>query len=172
MVVVKTQDGFWNPPAEITLSGTGVGPVFESSVTPGGEIDFGEVQVDSFFDVMIQIENVTTDGDLGDLTDLTLLSAEISGADADMFSLVGFLPGTVLSVLDIESLVVRFDTAAAASGHRSAMLTITTDQGAAFGDEGDQFVFQLDGTAVPEPSSLLLLAVGATVLLACGRRGR
>ena len=45
----------------------------------------------------LSISNITSDADLGALTDLTLLSAQISGADAGMFSLLNFAAGSRLN---------------------------------------------------------------------------
>jgi len=145
----------------LQLSATGVGPEFASSVAPGSTLGFGEVPIDSFFDVFFDISNDTPDAELGVLTTLTLLSASFSGPDADRFSLVGFTPGTGLAKSEDETIQVRFDPGTDPIGPKSATLTITTDQGAAFGSVGDAFDFNLSATSVPAPSSLVgLVSMG------------
>ena len=160
--------------SEINLSGTGVGPKFDSSTLPGGVIDFGEVMIGLSQDAFLNIMNVTSDEDLGDLTGLTLLSATITGEDPLHFSVVGFSPGVVLSKSDGEVIQILFDTSGADLGSTvHAKLRILTDQNVPFGGSGDAFTFDLVATVVlPEPSSLALCSVLAGFGIAMGLRRR
>ena len=140
------------------LTGQGVGPEFSASTGP--LIDFGDVNgADGIPAIeLLDIANATPDGDLGSLTDLTLLSALFSGADAGVFALSGFTPGAVLSAGAIDNLFLSF--LPDARGSFSATLTFLTDQNAAFGAAGSAFSFTLQGASVPEPSTLLLAGLG------------
>ena len=140
----------------VTFSGTGVGPTFGSSITPGSTIDFGSVAGASSQKPLV-LSNATLDNDLGALTNLTLLSANFTGADASMFSLPSFAPNTLLSKGGSLNLNINFANSGAPGVH-TAMLTFATDQNAALGGSGGTFSYQLTATAVPEPSILLLLA--------------
>jgi hypothetical protein len=61
-------------------------------------------------------------------------------------------------------------------GAKFATLTLTTDQGAAFGGSGAQFTWDLTGNVVqassdiPEPAAITLLALGGLALAARRRR--
>ncbi len=128
----------------LTLTGTGVGPMFDSSAA---SLDFGEVGSGASPSLGLDITNDTSDPDLGNLTDLTLVSAVITGPDAGLFQLNGFTPGTVLSKGEVANLSVQFN-ASGPPGAKSATLTFNTDQGAAFGGSGDSFDVPLTGTVV------------------------
>lgn len=128
----------------LTLMGTGVGPTFDSSEA---SLDFGEVGSGASPSLGLDITNDTADADLGNLTDLTLASAVITGPDAGLFQLNGFTPGTVLSKGQVANLSVQFN-ASGPPGAKSATLTFNTDQGAAFGGAGDSFDVPLTGTVV------------------------
>lgn len=123
---------------EVTLTGNGVGPVFSSDLPPGSILDFGSAAMQT-----LTISNLTPDPDLGDLTDLTLLSAMISGPDAALFSIDGFSPGTVLSKADTLNLGLGLDSQG--GGQRNAVLTLTTDQGGPFGEAAASFQYSLTG---------------------------
>ncbi len=128
------------------LKGVGVGPEFGSSRVPGSVIDFGEVASGQTSLQSLNVSNITPEGNLGNLTDLTLLSAIITGPDAGMFSLRLFTPGTVLSAAEAIDLDLSFDPQGQ-SGAFQAMLQLTTDQGAAFGAAGQLFAYQLAGSS-------------------------
>jgi len=150
-----------------TITGTGVGPVFDSSVPPGGVIDFGAVVLGGNALRQLLVSNISTDPNGGDpsLTDLTLLAAEITGPDAALFSLIGFSAGTVLSQAEADIFDIAF-SASGPTGAKTAVLALTTDQGAALGESGATFTFGLTGTvlqtngAIPEPAALGLVALG------------
>ena len=147
-----------------TLAGTGVGPVFSSQPPEGSLFDFGEVAIGEVAEQALTLYNVTSDGDLGALTDLTLLSAWIVGDGAECFDLGGFTPGTVLEQGQWVKLSVGFHPKEPL-GKKTAKLVIVTDQNAAFGQSGDSFGFTLEGAAVPEPATLALLTLGGAALL-------
>ena len=150
----------------ITLQGNAVGPEYESTPAPGSTMDFGDVGVGGMMSQLFQVRNASPDPDFGVLTDLTLLSATITG-DPD-FS-INLVPGTVLSVGQSINLSVTF--APILHGLRTAKLTIRTYQGAAFCQPGAAFKYNLTGIGVPEPSTIILGLAGVTVLLRPRRRG-
>jgi len=146
------------------LSGQGVGPLYHSYIAnqgTGSTLDFGTVPQADLKSLFLYITNASMDSDGGNtaLTDLTLLSAEITGTDAELFSVVGFAPGTVLHETDALNLEIAYN-GTGAHGDRSATLTIVTDQGAALGATGDAFTYPITASLAPEPGSLVLLAIG------------
>ena len=116
-----------------TLTGTGVSPVYSSSVAPNSTIDFGTVEAYSYNEYVLRIQNITPDSELGNLTNMTLLSAAISGIDASWFSIENFTPGTVLGKNGYIDLVLRATNPEWRWIFRNATLTIVTDENAAFG---------------------------------------
>lgn len=172
-VVIATANGSangWNQ-AElvgVNLLGQSVGPNFASGPTPGSLItvfDNSHPGPPSGTNVLA-ISNTSTDPHGGDttLTDLTLLGYSLTGPDATAFSLLGFNPGQVLG----QGQGVSFNLASdplLGPGRHYAFLTLFTDQGAAFGQLGESFVFVLEARMIPEPGSLvvwsLLVAAGA-----------
>ncbi|NUM33998.1 MAG: choice-of-anchor D domain-containing protein [Candidatus Brocadiae bacterium] len=141
--------------SSLTLTGTGVSPVFHSSVAAGSTIDFGEVGY--IGTQTLTIQNITADANLGDLTDMTLLSATITGPDASYFTLEGFTPGMKLSKSQLQNLTIRFMHEYMGSHQygyiRNATLTFTTDVGAALGVAGATYSFNLQATTIPEPAT-------------------
>lgn len=137
----------------VTLQGTGVGPMFQASA---GMIDFGQRVLGNSGNLPLTLSNVTPDPNQGNaaLTNLTVLSATISGSDAGLFSLTAFNPGMVLSQGGLANLSVEF-SAAGALGVKTAMLTLQTDQGAALGGMGQAFTIQLGGQVVAPTAPLL-----------------
>ena len=142
----------------VTLSGTGVGPVYGSSTPSGGTLSFAALSGSN----MLTISNTTSDPNLGSLTSLTLLSAHLSGVDASLFSLANFTAGVQLAKGGTFGL--ELDYSSSDAGPHSAQLTIVTDEGAALGAAGDKFTYNLGAAgvviAVPEPGSLQLLLAG------------
>ncbi len=128
--------------AALSLAGTGVGPDLGSSASG---LDFGEVESGTQPSLPLEIRNDTTDPDLGNLTGLTLVSAEITGPDAGQFDLEGFAAGTVLAKGESVNLSVEFD-ASGGIGAKSATLRLQTDQGTALGGSGQAFDFPLTAT--------------------------
>jgi hypothetical protein len=159
--IAITTDGGNNT---VTLAGKGVGPVFDDNAPVSG-LDLGGVYPnDPPALSTLRIFNESTDTEIGDLTDLSIVSAVISGTDAGFFSAPGFLPGTTVERADATDLQVEFDPQGADPGVRNALLTLVTDQNAAFGGSGDIFVYDLAGEIVPEPATLGMLALLALSL--------
>ncbi|MEX0702783.1 MAG: choice-of-anchor D domain-containing protein [Planctomycetales bacterium] len=163
--------------APLNLSGTGVGPIYDSTPAPGSTLDFGTVDIGDSASLNLDVTNLSTEiGSADPLTDLTLLSATFSGPDAAAFSIVGFTDGMVLSELDVANFQVVFN-ASAPPGLKTAVLTILTDEGAALGQAGNSFTYDLQGFAqlaapVPEPTSLALWAIGGLGMAFAARRRR
>ena len=168
VTVSSNEDGNSNA----TLTSTGVSPVFNSSVNPGTTIDFGMIHLNSSVqdhpDIpptkyeTITISNITADADLGNLTDLSILNAYITGDG--IFDIIDFTP-TVLGKNGTLELTIRYSTimahnggVAPSKGIKNAVLTLVTDQNAAFGQNGDVFTFNLTGEVVPEPGTIFLLS--------------
>lgn len=147
--------------ANVTLNATGVGPEFSSDAPEAEPIDLGQAAVNGTTGTDLAVGNTTTDLGLPDsLTGLTLLGYQITGDNADLFSLTGFTPNTVLSAGDLTDLHLLL-TADETLGVKTATLTLFTDQGAALGQAGDSFSFDLTAevvTVIPTPSSALCLA--------------
>jgi hypothetical protein len=133
----------------VVLAGRGVGPQFNSAAT----LEFGPMNPGGTHAENLALSNSTPDGDLGILTNLTLLSAAITGPDASRFSLPGFSAGSVLAAGGALNLDVEFDAASATPGSYEATLTFTTDEHAAPGGAGQQFVVHLSASVVA-PASL------------------
>jgi hypothetical protein len=127
-----------------TLSGTGVGPDFRSDAPPTVPFDFGAVPIGGAVSRSLRISNATPDGNLGSLTDLTILSVSFGGPDAGNFSLPAFSP-VVIPGGGANTLALQFSGIASAAGNKQSLLTLTTDQGAAKGQPGLQFRFDLIG---------------------------
>jgi hypothetical protein len=147
-----------------------VGPQIDSLFGAGGVFDVGDVAAGD--DILMAFRNASGDPALGDLTSLTLFSALLGGADAGLFSLVGFAP----DVLEAGENGVGFSLHAGnGSGAFSFTLSVLTDQFANFGSAGQTFVYTFNGhfldaaNGVPEPASVALV-LGALGVLAAARR--
>ncbi len=147
-----------------TLTGTGVSPVYSSSVAPNTTIDFGTVDKDQTLSRTLTIQNITPDADLGNLTNLTLISATISGADASYFSLANFTPGMVLSKNGSFDLGITVNNPDHLVSMRYATLTIVTDVNSAFGVAGNVYTYQLQAYTVPEPSTCIFMSLVCILL--------
>jgi hypothetical protein len=132
----------------------------KSVITPGGgnSVTFEEQGAI----VSFTLANLFATG--GALSGLNILSATLSGENADQFSLSGFQNG-LISTGGSELLGIL----ANGNGLNSALLTLETDYLAAngLGTPGESFTFNL--TQIPEPSTALLTVLGALALL---RRNR
>jgi len=151
-----------------TLTGQGVGPVYQSVSAPASTISFGLVRPGLLTTEDLVISNVSSDPGGITLTGLTLLSGSRSGPQAGNFTLE---PGTIGEVLsEGDSTTLAIDFTGLNNGLYTADLTILTDQDAAFGTPGDSFSYVLQATVVPEPSSLALLGAAIAGLVTRMRR--
>ncbi|NLF07841.1 MAG: choice-of-anchor D domain-containing protein [Pirellulaceae bacterium] len=157
----------------VELAGQGVGPDFFSDLAPGSTLDFGLVPQADLKSIFLEISNASTDPNGGDttLTAMTILGIEITGDDAALFSVEGFTPGMILNQGDAFSLEIAYN-GTGEHGDRSAVLTILTDEGAAFGLDGNGFVYQVNASLAPEPGALALLAVAGLFAAGMIRRRR
>jgi hypothetical protein len=118
----------------------------------------------------LDVSNISADlATQDDLTALSLLTATLSGPEANLFSLSNFTTDTILfeqQSTDLDLSVL--DPSSLAPGTYSAILTIQTDQSADFASPGQSFSYDVTFTAVPEPTSIAMLFPGGFVLL--GRR--
>jgi hypothetical protein len=148
------------------LNGQGVGPIFQSDLAPGSTLEYGSVSRFQKQDGLITLTNNSTDnlnGGSSSLTDLTILSAQISGAGASLFVLNGLESGPfTLHENNANSLVldVQYEGAGSA-GDYSALLTVTTDEGAALGASGDVYTFPIHITLTSDPAPLAMGAIGS-----------
>lgn len=149
----------------VDIAGYGVGPEFSSDIAPDSILDFGDVPQADTKSLFLEVSNITADPDGGDttLTDLTLISALITGDDAELFSVEGFTAGTVLHAGDSLSVEIAYN-GTGEHGDRAAVLTIVTDEGAVYGMDGNGFVWQIEASLQPEPGSLVLLAIAGLVI--------
>jgi hypothetical protein len=167
--------------ASPTLEGTlelmveGVGPVFGADAE---EIAFGGVAAGETRERVLRLFNLTTDAGPPDLVGLTLLDAVIEGLAKDLFTLSGFLPGTVLGPGGFVDLVITFTAPWMFGFFDDAVLVIATDQGVPFClgpvgacQRGESFTLALSGASVAAPGPLaLLLPLAALWWLAAPRR--
>ncbi|MGD9644803.1 MAG: beta strand repeat-containing protein, partial [Pirellulales bacterium] len=129
------------------LSGKGVGPVFTSVPS----VTLNPVSAGAVVAQNVNVLNSTSDGDLGALTNMTLVSASITGPDAGRFSLPNFTPGTVITAGGIQGNLLQFSAVGAAAGSYNATLTFTTDVGTALGAAGTQYSIPLTAVVVAVP---------------------
>ena len=158
-------------PGTLTLSGTGVGPLYQSTPAPGGTINFGTVAQGTTGVKDLLVSNGSTDPGAPALTGLTLLTAGVTGGVG--FTLANFTAGTILNEGNMFDLKIDFSSLT--SGPESATLAIQTDQGAALGTAGAVFDYTLTANVAPapEPSALAALAgLGAYAGFAAIRRRR
>jgi hypothetical protein len=159
----------------VALSGSGVGPQFSAGATPGAILDFGPVAVGTTGLIELTIANLADFGGLADaLTGLTLTELMLTGIGTARLDIGGFVVGEVLSETEQRVLSLAF-APLAAGDLLDALLTIRTDQGAAFGGDGLGFDFRLTGRAVAAaslPGTPLLMLVGLIPLALRLPRGR
>ncbi|MGE0222915.1 MAG: beta strand repeat-containing protein, partial [Acetobacteraceae bacterium] len=167
-----------------TVSAQGVGPTLQSklgttintptavpngaTVTTGPTIDFGTVGWYTTT-VLLNLANITADLNGGNdaLTDLTINSFAIAGADASKFSAT-LTPGTVIH--KGSSIYLPISVLDTSNGILNGTLTLFTDQSVALGGVGDTFTYQLLATVVPEPASVVAFCSGLVGLAAVRRR--
>lgn len=152
----------------INFSGVGVGPDYQSVQAPGSTIIFPDTYAGFSSFQTIQITNATTDIGSLSLVGLTLSGASITGDP--QFSVVGFAP-TVLGPGGIYTLTLEFDANLPLT-LRNGVLTIQTDQNAAFGGIGSTFVYNLQAQVVPEPGTIVIWSVLALAFGVVGYRRR
>ena len=132
----------------VTLTGTGVGPAVSSSLPAGSTLNYGTVVTSQSSSRGLTVANLTTDANLGSLTNLDILSMSLSGAGAGSFQVSGVTAGTALSKSQSATLQVAFAPPLGAEGPKSATLTVLTDQNAASGAAGQSLSFSLTGLAI------------------------
>jgi hypothetical protein len=171
-----------------TVTGTAVSPVFTSSIQGAGAtntpnavaqgatgtalqtIAFGTVSYAESKTINLVLQNTSTDlpGNIGSaLTNLSILSYSIAGANAGAFSISSL--GSVIT--EGGNLVVPITIVGTAKvGALGSTLSIFTDESAGFGGVGDTFTYALSGFSVPEPTSLAALGAGLLGLASTRRR--
>lgn len=161
-----------NSTANLSLEGMGVGPIFDSNqgTGTGGTINFGTVLIGDTATVTFDLMNITTDPNGGDstLTDLTVF--DVLSTDPQ-FAVTGFTTNSVIEAGDLLSFSLEFSPSS--TGSFSDLLTILSDQDAAFGSTGTSFLFSLQGVGfIPEPGTFALLLVAASLTLSRSFRRR
>lgn len=167
----------------------GVGPVYASSITGAGTtntptsvsngsigaasstISLGSVGYQKSATVYLNLQNTTTDPGAASLTNLTIESYSIAGANAGAFS-ISLASGSIIT--EGGQLLVPITVTDNTPGvfALNSSLTIFTDESAALGGVGDTFTYSLTAMAVPEPASLAVFGAGLAGLSSMRRRRR
>ncbi len=134
----------------VTLSATGVGPTLSTGIASGGTLSFGKAVSPQQPSQSNTISNVTTDANLGALTNLDIVSAVLSGTGASMFSLSGVVSGSTLSKGQSGNLNITFSPSIGFTGSATATLTLVTDEGAANGVAGKTATYTVTGLGAME----------------------
>ncbi len=132
----------------VTITGTGVGPAVSSSLPTGSTLNFGALVTSQTSSKGLTVANLTSDANLGALTNLDILSMTLSGAGSGSFQVTGVTAGTNLSKSQSATMQVEFTPPLGVEGFKNATLTILTDQGAASGSAGQSLSFTLTGDAI------------------------
>jgi len=131
---------------DVVLVGQGVGPVYSSAPNPGGTINVGRVLAGAGAG-LLPISNTTNDGDLVELTDMTLRSLKFTGTDGAAFNLTGIADGRVLRA-GVAGATGTIGTKIVPRGTKTALLTVDTDVDTAFGADGRDFAYTVNATVV------------------------
>ena len=165
-----------------TLTGQGVGPEFQSkaggttyanstaignSTIAAGTISTGAYKTAATTTMAITLSNISTDAGSASLTDLTLESFTLSGANASDFSVVGFTTNTVLA--EAQSVTVTLDFSGPTVGNYTADLNFTTDEGTSLGGAGAVFSYALSAK-IPAPATMITFGMGLAGLAWARRR--
>jgi hypothetical protein len=177
---------------QVTLTGTGVGPVLASSqlgktlelsgegnngvplfanYNGGTMVNFGTVDLGKQNMRSITISNATTDpkGNPA-LTGLSVLGGNFAGPGANAFS-IGDSIAEILGPNAKDTIDLLFKPTQI--GFFDAIFNLSTDEDAAFGSVGDIYTVRVSGRAiVPEPMSLSLLGISILMAGAARRRAR
>jgi hypothetical protein len=157
----------------LTLTATAVGPTYESQINGttytnstaigAATVSAGTVSIAARKGVTstttITVANISNDATPATLTDLTLESFSLSGANASDFSVVGFSTDT--TVAENTSVTVTLDFSGPTVGIYNADLTFDTDQGApsGYGGAGAMFAYVLTAS-IPEPATVITFGIG------------
>ncbi|MBI1367372.1 MAG: hypothetical protein GC162_01825 [Planctomycetes bacterium] len=121
-------------------------PLFASIVAPNGVLDFGYATLGTAPTVDLIVFNNSPNNydNIPGLTNLTILSAAITGLDASKYSLINFTPGMTVARGLSFNLTIALD-ASAEGDFDNALLTLLTDQGAGLGLPGQSYSYTLHG---------------------------
>ena len=169
-----------------TLTATGVGPVYTSSISTGtvantptavangatgtasSTISVGTVAYGKSNTVFLNLWNTSTDVG-GSLTNLTIERYSISGANASSFSIGTFTANSIITEGG-ELILPITVTSSSGAGPLTSTLTIFTDESTGLGGVGDTFTYLLSARSIPEPTSLAVLGAGLAGLASFRRR--
>jgi hypothetical protein len=143
-----------------------VGPIYYATPSPTIDLSNGPQT--------LEVTNESTDlGTEDELTALTLISATLSGPEANLFSVNGFSSDTVLYETQSTGIDLSvIDPSALTYGTYSATLTVLTDQSAPFGSPGQSFSYNVTYSSVPEPASSMVSLTGVAAVGLSRRRRR